>query len=292
MNRTMIPIYYFNQANYFIMGKNTLGLEVKTLSCLTLKIWGFEFDLLPSKVNSGQKYVCCLKAYTINSYSIFDFKVSWVSPWPSTFKSHLGSKKLYYSKAHIWLPIWLLWTPSLYLVPFSRYSTSKFLGFDLDLWPLKVIWDQKSLYHSKANICPSTWLLWTTSLYLVPFSIFSTSKFIGFDLDLWPLKAIWGQKFLYHSKAYIWLPIWLLWSPSLYLVPFSIYSTSKCLGFDLDLWPLKVIWGQKMLYHSEAYIWLPNWLPWTTTLYLLPFSRYSTSKFLGFDLDLWPLNVI
>ena len=39
-------------------------------------------------------------------------------------------------KAHIWLPIRILWTLSLYLVPFSRYLTSKFLF----------------LYHSKAHI--------------------------------------------------------------------------------------------------------------------------------------------
>ena len=64
---------------------------------------------------------------------IFDFKVFKVWPWPLTPKGHPRSKFLYHLKGHIWLPIWLLWTPSLYLVPFSGYSTSKFLGFDLDL---------------------------------------------------------------------------------------------------------------------------------------------------------------
>ena len=144
------------------------------------------------------------------------------------------------------------------------------------------------LYHSKVHIWLAIWLLWTRSLYLVAFSRYSTSKFLGFDLDLWPLEGIWGQNNLYRSKAHIWLPIWLIWTTSLYLVPFSRYSTSKFLGFDLDLWPLKVIWGQKMLYHSKVHIWLAIWLLWTTSLYLVPFSRYSTSKFLGFDLDLWP----
>ena len=136
------------------------------------------------------------------------------------------------------------------------------------------------------------WLLWTTSLYLVPFWRYSTSKFLRFDLDLWPLKVIWGRKILYHSKAHIWLPIRLLLTPSLYPVPFSRYSTSKFLGFDLDLWPLKVIWGQKILYNSKAHIWLHIWLLWTTSLYLVSISRYSTSTFLGFELDLWPLKVI
>ena len=225
-------------------------------------------------------------------FEIFDFKDFRVWPWPLTPKGHLGQKFVYFSKGHIWLPIWLLWTPSLYLVTFSRYSTSKLLGFDLDLWPLKVIWGQKNLYHSKGHMWLPIWLLWTPFLYLVLFSRYSTSKFLGFDLDLRPLEVIWGRKNLYHSKGYIWLPIGLLWTLSLYLVPFSRYSTSKFSGFDLDLWPLEVIWGQKNLYHSKGHIWLPIWLLWTPSLYLVTFSRYSTSKFLGFDLDFWPLKVI
>ena len=106
-------------------------------------------------------------------FEIFDFKVFKVWPWPLISKGHLGSKHSYYSKAQIWLPIWLLWTPSLYLV----YLTAKFLGFDLDLWPLKVIWGQQMSYHSKAHIWLPIWLLWTPSLYLVPFSRSCRSKF-------------------------------------------------------------------------------------------------------------------
>ena len=283
---------------------------------------------------------------SLTVFEIFDFKIFRVWPWPLTPKVIWGRKILYRSKAHIWLPIWLLWTPSLYLVPFSRYSTSKFLGFDLDLWPLKVIWGQKISYRSKVHIWLPIWLLWTPSLYLLPFSRYSTSKFLGFDLDLWPLKVIWGQKILYRSKAHIWLPIWLLWTPSLYLLPFSRYSTSKFLGFDLDLWPLKVIWGRKILFVRKPIydflfdfykhqVWLRWWTvvgnrdcnfknfrvwPWPLTpkghlgsKNFKPFeSPYMTSyltsmdtislsltvfeifdfKFLGFDLDLWPLKVI
>ena len=77
-------------------------------------------------------------------FEIIDFKDFRVWLWPLISEDHLGSKKKSnHSKAHIWLPIWLLWTPSIYLVPFLIYSTSKFSGFDLDLWPLKVIWSQK-----------------------------------------------------------------------------------------------------------------------------------------------------
>ena len=143
-------------------------------------------------------------------------------------------------------------TISLSCTIFELFDT-KIIGFDLDLWRLNVIWGRKKLYYSKAHIWLPIWLLWTTSLYFVPFSKYSTSKFSGFDLDLWLLKVIWGQEFSYHSKDHLWLPIWLLWTLFLYLVPFSRYSTSKFSGFDLDLWPLKVIWGQKILYLSKAH---------------------------------------
>ena len=197
-------------------------------------------------------------------------------------------KILYHSRVHIWLPIRLLRTTSLYLVPFSRFSTSKFLGFDINLWPLKVILSRKKFYRSKAHIWLPIRLLWTTSLYLVPFSRYSTSKCLGFDLDLWPLKVIWGRKIVYHSKAHIWLPIWLPWTPSLYLVPFSRYSTSRFLGFGLDLWPLKVIWGQKISYHSKAHIWLPIWLLWTTIS--LSHTVFEIFDFTVFRVWPWPLT--
>ena len=158
---------------------------------------------------------------------IFDFEVFRVWPWPLTPEGHLESKKLYHSKTHIWLPIWLLWTPSLYLVPFSRYSTSKFLGFDLDFRPRQVIWSQKILYHSESPYMISYLTSMDTISQSRTVSRYSTSKFSRFDLDLWPPKVIWGQKNLNHSKGHIWLPIWLPWTPSLYIVPFSRYSTSK-----------------------------------------------------------------
>ena len=40
---------------------------------------------------------------------------------------------------------------SLYLVSFSRYSTSKFSGLGHDLWPPEVIWGQNYFHHSKAH---------------------------------------------------------------------------------------------------------------------------------------------
>ena len=44
------------------------------------------------------------------------------------------------------------------------------------------------------------------SLYRTDFEIFDF-KFLGFDLDLWPLGMTLSQKYFHHSKAHIWLPI-------------------------------------------------------------------------------------
>ena len=187
---------------------DSISLSLTFWRYSTSKFLGFDLDLWPLKVIWGpKKFIPFERPYMISYltsmdtislsrtvFEIFDFEVFRVWPWPSTPKGHLGSKKLYYSKSHIWLPIWLLWTPSLYLVPFSRYSTSKFLGFDLDFWLVKVIWGQKKLNHSKGHLWLPIWLLWTPSLYLVPFSRYSTSMFLGFDLDLWPQKKSSGVK--------------------------------------------------------------------------------------------------
>ena len=127
---------------------------------------------------------------------IFEFKVFRVWPWPLTPKSHLGSKN-FISLESPYMTSYLtsMDTISISIAPFSRYSTSKFLGFDLDLWHLKVIWGQKIVYRWKAHIWLPIWLLWTPSLYLVPFPRYSTSKFLGFDLDLGTQRSFRIRKF-------------------------------------------------------------------------------------------------
>ena len=114
---------------------------------------------------------------------------------------------------------------------------SKIFGFEFDLWRLKVIWGRKKLYYSKAHI----WHHLSIS-YRFRYIRLQSAQGLTLTIELWRSSGIWYQK---NLKAHIWLPIWLLRTPSLYLVPFSRYSTSKFLEFDLDLWPLKVIWGKK-----------------------------------------------
>ena len=190
---------------------------------------------------------------------IFDIKVFRVWPWPLTPEGHLGSKKII-SFGSPYMTSYLTFIDN--ISPFRTVlEIFNFKVFRVWPWP----WTPKIHLGSK-NVIPFESPYMTSyltsmdnislSFYLVPFSRYSTSKFLGFDLDLRPLKVIWGQNVLYHLKAHIWLPIWLLWTPSLYLVPFSRYSTSKFLWFDLDLWPLKVIWGQIFSHHLKAHVWL------------------------------------
>ena len=115
----------------------------------------------------------------------------------------------------------------------------------------------------------------TFSLHFSPTRLFTTA--VAKSSLPHFLTSLLSDLTLYNGSGKIWLSFWLLWTIFLYLVPFSRYSTSKFLGFDL--WPLKVIWGQKNSYHSRAHIWLPILLLWTPCLYLVPFSRWCRSKF-------------
>ena len=69
----------------------------------------------------------------------------------------------------------------------------------------------------------------------------------------WPLtfRSHLRSKYFCHSKAHTSLPIWFLLTFN--LVQFLRYLASKFLGFDLDLWPLKITRGQKYFHHSKDY---------------------------------------
>ena len=120
-------------------------------------------------------------------FEIFDFKVFWVWTWPSNLRNHLRSKifSLFeYLYKHDFLTNFH-WHLFLYLAPFSRYRISQFLEFYLDLRPLKVIWGWK-IYIIRKPIYDFLFGFYGPSLYIVPFfSRYSTSRFLGFDLDLW-----------------------------------------------------------------------------------------------------------
>ena len=82
----------------------------------------------------------------------------------------------------------------------------------------------------------------TFSLSRTVFEIFDFTKFLGFDLDLWHLKVIWGQKFRCHSKTfqpfespYINSYLTSMDTISLSLTVFEIFDFNK---FRVWPWPL------------------------------------------------------
>ena len=150
--------------NYFILRSSVYLekniLEIKHLNCLTSKFLDFDFDLWLSEVTLGcdskahvTSYVSSVDTFSLyrTVFEILDFKVFRVWPWPLTFRGHLRSK-IFLPFESPYLTSYLTSIDTSYLVPFLRYLASKFLGFDLDLWPLEVIWGQTYLCHSKAHI--------------------------------------------------------------------------------------------------------------------------------------------
>ena len=131
---------------------------------------------------------------------IFDFKVFRVWPWPLTPKGHLGSKNF--------IPFESPYMTS-YLTSMNNISPSrtvfeifdfKILGFDLDLWPQKVIWGPK-------NFIPFESLYMTS--YLTSMDNISPSRtvFEIFDFEIfrvwpWPLtpKDHLGSKKIYTIR--------------------------------------------------------------------------------------------
>ena len=177
---------------------------------------------------------------------IFDFKVFWVWPWPLTPKSHLESKKIIPFKK----PYMISYLTSMYTISLSRtvFEIFDFKVFRVWPWPLTPEGHLGSKKFTPFERPYKTFFLTYMDNISLSRTVFEIFDFKVFRVWPWPLtpKGHLGSKKICHSKGHIWLPIWLIWTPSPYLVPFSRYSTSKFLGFDLDLWPLKVIWGQKI----------------------------------------------
>ena len=173
---------------------------------------GFDLDLWPLEVTRGQKYLSpfespymTLYLTSIDTFSlsrtvleIFDFQVFGVWPWPLTFRGHQRSK--------ISLPFGMpmhdflsnfYWHYSLYLVPFSRYSTSKFFGF----WP----WPLTFRGHQRSKIFSPFESSYMTS-YLSSIDPFSLSRTVLeiFDFQVfgvWP----WLLTFRGHQRSKIFI---------------------------------------------------------------------------------------
>ena len=170
-------------------------------------------------------------------FEIFDFKVFRVWPWLSTPGDHLGSKQLYRSKVHIWLPIWLLWTTSLYLVPFQRYSTSKFLGVYLDLWPLKVIWSRSKQFIPFESPYMTSYLtsMDNISLSRTVFEIFDFKVFRVWPWPLTPRGHLGSKQFIPLDSPYVTSYLTSMDTISLSRTVFEIFYVKV---FRVWPWPL------------------------------------------------------
>ena len=155
-------------------------------------IYDFRFDFYWQHLSISYRFRDIRLQRFYGLFLIFD-------PWTSS-----KSKFFIAFEAHIWLPIWLLWTTSLYFVPFSRYSTSKFLGFDLDLWPLKVLWGQKFLYHSESPYMTSYLTsMDNNSLSCAVFEIFNFKVFRVWPWLLTPKSHLGSKNFKPPKSPYM-----------------------------------------------------------------------------------------
>ena len=177
-------------------------------------------------------------------FEIFDFKFFEVWPWPLTFRGHQRSK--------IFAPFESPYMTS-YLTSIDTFSLSRTVS---EIFEFKVVrvwpWPLTFRGHQRSKIFSPFESPYMTS-YLTSIDTFSLSRtvFEIFDFKVsrvwpWPL-TFWG-----HQKSKIFSPFdspyttsYLTPIDTFYLVRFPRYSTSKFLGFDLDLWPLEVTRGQK-----------------------------------------------
>ena len=144
---------------------------------------------------------------TTTVFEIFDFKVFRIWPWPLKFRGRLRSK--------IFSPFESPYMTS-YLTSIDTFSLSRtvfeifnFKVFRVWPWPLTFRGHLRSKIFSPFESPYRTSYLTsidTFSLSRTVFEIFDF-KFLGFDLDLWPLEVTRGQKYFRYSKAHTWLPI-------------------------------------------------------------------------------------
>ena len=154
-------------------------------------------------------YLTSIDTFSLSQtvFEIFDLKVFRVWPWPLTFRGH-PRLKIFLPFESPYMTSYLTSTDTFYLIR-TVFEIFVINVFRIWPWPLTFRDHPRSKKFSpfESPFMSSYSTSLTLSLYFVPFSRYSTSKFLGFDLDLWPLGVTRGQKYFHHSKAYIRLPI-------------------------------------------------------------------------------------
>ena len=159
-------------------------------------------------------------------FEIFDLKVFMVRPWPLTFRSHPRSKIFSpFESPYMTSYLTSIDTFSLFRTVFEIFD---FKVFRVWSWPLTFRGDPRSKIFSPFESPYMTSYLTSIGACSLSRTVFEIFDFKVFRVWPWPLTfgVTRGQKYFHHSKAHTWLPIQLLLTFSLYLVPFSSYSTS------------------------------------------------------------------
>ena len=138
-------------------------------------------------------------------FEIFDFKVFWVWPWPSTFRRSPGVRNISHRlKAHTWLPI-LASIDTFFSISyrFRDIRLQKFSVFDLDLWTLEVTWGQK--YSPSFESPYMTSYLTSIDTFFLSRTVFEIFDYKVFWVWPWPLtfRRSPGVKNIFT----IWMPI-------------------------------------------------------------------------------------
>ena len=178
---------------------------------------------------------------------------------------------------------------TLYLKPFAGYSASKILVSDLDLsGSPKVKYFYNFWMATCVIIMVSCWYELSVSYRLrdIPHL-----RFRLVTLSPWPFRVSKGQIFPLLWKAHMQFCNGVLLIRTLYLIPCARYSSSKISVSDLDFsGSSKVKYFTvhgKPIFHIcwKAHMRLYIGILLTRTLYLTPFTSYSTSKILGHDIS-------
>ena len=138
---------------------------------------------------------------SLTALEIFDFKVFRVWPWPLTPKSHMGSKMLLpFERPYMTSYLTSIDTIFLSHIVLEIFDFKVFRVWPWPLTPEGHLGSKNFIPFERPYLISYLTSMDTISLSLTALEIFDF-KVLGFDLDLWPLKVIRGQKFYTIWKA-------------------------------------------------------------------------------------------
>ena len=220
---------------------------------------------------------------------IFDFKVFRVWPWPLTFRGHQRSKIFSpFESPYMTSYLNCLLTLFLYLVPFSRYSTSKFPR--VRPWPLTFRGHQRSKIFSPFESPYMTSYLTSIDTFSLSRTVFEIFDFKVSRVQPWPLT------FRGHQRSKIFSPFESLYMTS-YLTSIDTFSLSRTV---IEIFDFKVfrVWPWPLTFrgHQRSKIFSPFESPYMTS-YSTAIDTFALSRtvFEIFDFKVfrvwpWPLT--